>query len=170
VAALAVIVGLSLVLTMYLFVSPPTGHPDRADAVVVLSGDHGERLPVALKLLHRGVARTLVLDGTPDYPLWLELCETRQAFEVVCLRPEPDSTRAEARAAGRLAAERRWRSLVVVTTTYHVTRSALHFRRCFEGEVSMVAADRPLPWRVELGLIGREWLKLGHVITVGRGC
>lgn len=138
--------------------------------MVVLSGDHGERLPLALGMLDRGVARVLVLDGTPDYPLWLELCENKRDFEVVCLRPEPDSTRAEARAAGRLAAERRWRRLVVITTTYHLARSAVLFRRCFEGEVNMVAADRPLPWRDELGHIGREWLKLGHVIILNRGC
>lgn len=156
--------------TAYLFVWPPTSRPDKADAVVVLSGDHGERLPVALRMLDRGVARVLVLDGTPDYPLWLELCRTPQAFEVVCLRPEPDSTRAEAQAAGRLAGERRWRSLVVVTTTYHLTRSAVLFRRCFQGEVSMVAADPILNRRAQLGHIGREWVKLAHVITVGRGC
>ncbi len=166
--------GLAIVLfaglTAYLFVWPPTSRPDEADAVVVLSGDHGERLTLALGMLDRGVARVLVLDGTPDYPSWVELCENKRAFEVVCLRPEPDSTRAEARAAGRLAAERRWRRVVVVTTTHHVVRSALLFRRCFQSEVNIVAADHSLPWRVKLGRIGREWLKLGHVITLGRGC
>ena len=170
VAALALAVALLVCTTLYLFVWPPTGPVEEADAVVLLSGDHGERLPVALRLLDRGVADVLVLAGTPDYPLWLELCENRQTYEVVCLRPQPDSTRAEARAAGRLAVERGWRSLVVVTTTYHVTRSALLFDRCFDGEVRMVAADRSLHWRATLGHIGREWTKVGHAAVLERGC
>lgn len=156
--------------TARLFIWPPGSRPDRVDAVVVLSGDHGERLPEALRLIRRGVSSTLVLDGTPDFPLVLELCQERQAFEVICLRPEPDSTRAEARAAGRLAAERRWKRLVVVTTTYHVTRSGLLFRRCFDGRVATVGADPPRGWRASTGQIAHEWFGVAYALTFGRGC
>ena len=159
-----------LLITVHLFVWPLSGHPDRVDAVVVLSGDHGERLPVALRLIERGVAPTLVLDGTPDYRRVFELCREQQAFEVVCLRPEPDSTRAEARAAGRLATERGWNSLIVVTTTHHVTRSRMLFRRCFDGDVSMVGAYPPYGWRISLRQIVHEFLGAGHTLTVRRGC
>ncbi len=157
-------------LNVRLFVSPRTGALERADAVVVLSGDHGERLPIALRLVEQGAAPTLVLAGTPDYEAWVELCEEAQPFEVVCIRPQPDSTRAEARATGELAHERGWKSLAVVTTSYHVTRSAMLFGRCFEGTVSMVAVDRSLGWPTALRHIGSEWLKVVHTGTLERSC
>jgi uncharacterized SAM-binding protein YcdF (DUF218 family) len=138
--------------------------------VVVLSGDHGERLRIALRLIREGVTATLVLDGTPDSPEALELCRERQVFEVVCLRPNPDSTRAEARAAGELAADRGWRSLIVVTTAYHVPRSALLFLRCFDGSVAVIGADPPYGWRRSFDAITHEWLALGHALTLDRGC
>ena len=152
--------------TLKLLVWPPSGSPRRADAVIVLSGDHGERLARAVGLMDSGVAPTLVLAGEPDFQQVRDLCLGGQPFEVVCLRPEPDSTRAEARAAARLAAERRWQTVVVVTTTGHVARAGLLFRRCLDASVSMVAARRPLGWR---GLT-HEWLGLGHAVIVARSC
>ena len=152
------------------FVWPRTDSPGRADAVVVLSGDHGERLAKGLQLMEAGVAPTLVLNGTPDMLQVLELCRGGQPFEVVCLRPEPDSTRAEARAAGRLASERRWKHMVVVTTTYHVTRVRLLFSRCFDGAVRMVGATPPYGRAMGVRQIIHESLGVGHSITLARGC
>ena len=169
-AALLVVVLLVVTLNLIVFAWPRKSHPPQADAVVVLSGDHGERLSVALRLLREGVTATLVLDGTPDSPEVLRLCAEEQVFEVVCLRPDPDSTQAEARAAARLAADRGWKSLIVVTTAYHVPRSALHFLRCFEGAVDVVGADPPFGWRRSLNAIVHEWLALGHALTLSRGC
>lgn len=159
-----------VVLTAALFVWPRTGHPPHADAVVVLSGDHGERLPAALGLMKRGVAPTLVLDGTPDFALWLRLCQEAQTFEVVCLRPDPDGTRAEAKDAGRLAEGRRWKRVVVVTTTYHVTRAGLLFRRCFDGGVAAVGAHPPYGWSDSARQILHEWLGVIHAMTLARSC
>jgi len=152
------------------FVRPQTSEPTRADAVVVLSGDHGERLARAMELLDGGVTSTLVLDGTPDSARWLELCEGGQPFEVVCLRPEPDGTRQEARAAGRLARTRGWEHVVVSTSTHHVTRSAMLFRRCVAGKVDVVASDAPHGGRRMARAIAREWLAVAHLLTLGRGC
>lgn len=169
-AALALAGVILLLTTARLFVRPPSDRPSRADAVVVLSGDHGERLAEGLRLVRDGLAPTLVLDGQPDMTQVIELCRGPQPFEVVCLHPQPDSTRAEARAAGALARARGWRKLVVVTTTHHVARASLHFRRCFEGEVSMVGADPPYGWRMSARQIAQEWLKVAHVTTLSRGC
>lgn len=169
-AAVALAAALLLLATARLFVHPPIERPSQADAVVVLSGDHGERLAEGLRLVGDRVAPTLVLDGTPDMIQVLELCRNPQPFEVVCLRPDPDSTRAEARAAGALARARGWRKLVVVTTTHHVPRATLLFRRCFEGEVSVVGADPPYGWRMSARQIVQEWLKVAHVTTLSRGC
>ena len=153
-------------LTARLFVWPPTGSPGRVDAVIVLSGDHGERLDRALTLIRQGASSTLVLDGEPDSVHVLELCAGGQPFEVVCLRPDPDSTRYEARAAGQLAAERNWKRVAVVTTTAHVTRAGVLFDRCLDASVVMVEGRR----RPDVRFLIHEWLGLGHALTVGRGC
>lgn len=167
---MALVALLTLARSLALFLLPITDTPDRADAVVVLSGDHGERLARGLQLMKMGVAPTLVLDGTPDMVQVLELCRGGQPFEVVCLRPEPDSTRAEARDAGGLASDRGWRHLVVVTTTYHVTRARLLFSRCFEGTASMVGASPPYGWAMGARQVIHEALGVGYSITLARGC
>jgi uncharacterized SAM-binding protein YcdF (DUF218 family) len=61
-----------------------------------------------------------------------------------------------------LAARRGWRSVVVVTSTYHARRAQLLLGRCFDGRLQIVAAPPHQPWlrtwaraNVELvGLIG----------------
>ncbi len=170
-ALAAIIVTVLLaVLVVRLFVWPPSSHPEQADAVVVLSGDHGERLPRALELMRAGVAPTLVIAGEPDMVLTLQMCQLPQPFEVVCLRPRPDSTRAEARSTGRLAATRGWERIVVVTTTHHQTRAHLLFRRCFEGRVDAVGADPPYDWRFSLRAVEHEVLGMGQATILERGC
>lgn len=148
---------------------PPTDSPHRADAVVVLSGDHGERLARAKELLAGGVAPTLVLVGTPDSVENLDMCAGRTTFDVVCLRPEPDNTRTEAAATAELARDRDWEILVVVTSTPHVSRARLLFDRCFPGTLHVVGADP----RTDAGAVRRarihEWFGLVHA-QVFRGC
>ena len=106
----------------YLFVYPPEDDvPADAQAIVVLSGGQ-HRLNDGLRLWRAGVARTLVIsDG-------------------LCFRPKPYSTRGEARWTGA----RGWRSVVVVTSTYHVRRTRELFERCVRGRVAVVAAEPPL--------------------------
>ncbi len=168
-----VLIGLVLVVavalsTAWLFVWPPTGTVDRVDAVIVLAGDHGERLDRALTLVHAGVSSTLVLDGEPDSQHVLDLCDgsAGQTFEVVCLRPDPDSTRYEARAAAALAEERKWTRVAVVTTTAHLTRSGVLFDRCLDASVVMVEGRR----RPDFSFLMHEWLGLGHALLVERDC
>lgn len=153
-------------LTARLFVWPKTGSPGRVDAIIVLAGDYGERLDRALALIAQGASSTLVLDGEPDSVHVLELCAGGQTFEVVCLRPDPDSTRYEARAAGLLATERNWKRVAVVTSTAHVTRAGVLFDRCLDATVVMVEGRR----RPDARFLIHEWLGLGHALTVGRGC
>ncbi len=60
---------------------------------------------------------------------------------------------------------------MVVTSTYHVSRTRMLFRRCFDGEIRVVGArpdsrgGLPSPRAVV-----REWLAFGHALTVERGC
>lgn len=143
--------------------------PASADAVVLLSGDGG-RLPGALRLMERGVARTLVFAGQPDTLAVAALCTDPQPFEVVCLRPSPDTTRTEARAAGELARARQWDSMVVVTSRFHATRARLLFRRCFGGTVEVVGDAPPYGMNFARRQIAHEWLGLVHASLISRGC
>ncbi len=162
---------LALLLTFIPFVWPAKDTPAEADAIVLLSGDHGERLPVALRLLERNVAPRLIFDGTPDRGEEEELCrEGWRGREVLCLRPQPDGTRPEARAAGQLARERGWDKIVVVTSTHHATRAGLLFRRCVDGDVYVASARRPLPWRQAAWHTAREWAATGYFLAFKRSC
>lgn len=152
------------------FVRPVTEEPVRADAVIVLSGDRGERLARAMELLERGVTTVLVFDGALDSQRGVELCKGGQRFEVICLLPDPDNTRAEARAAARLVEERGWRRVVVSTSNYHVTRSGLLFRRCLGADVDMVGGESPYRGFRLARAIAREWLAVAYVLAVERDC
>jgi uncharacterized SAM-binding protein YcdF (DUF218 family) len=147
---------------------PPVSQPTSADAIVLLSGD-GSRVPVAVGLMERGVAPTLVFAGQPDTTQGLDLCRGAP-FEVICLRPEPDNTRTESRAAARLAGERGWRSLVLVTSKFHMARARLHLKRCFPGSVEMVGGYPPYGWEFARRLIVHEWVGLVHASVLARGC
>jgi uncharacterized SAM-binding protein YcdF (DUF218 family) len=148
---------------------PIEDDPNHADAVIVLSGDH-LRLGTALELMTRRVAPTLVIsDGLA--PGWHEanrLCRGGARFRVLCFRPDPYSTRGEARSVGRLARANRWRSVLVVTSTYHVTRARLLFRRCVDGRVWVTgSAYRRSLLPLEIFL---EPAKLVYALVVARRC
>lgn len=170
-ATLAFLVGILLMVISFLpFLRARTDAPTRADAVVLLSGDHGERRPVALGMLDDGVAETLVLVGTSDGAVEGGLCSNPQPFEVICLRLNPDSTRAEAQAVGTLAKQRGWRDLVVVTSTHHATRAQLIFRRCIDGSVITIGARPPFGRAETARQVVREWLGTVKALALEFGC
>jgi uncharacterized SAM-binding protein YcdF (DUF218 family) len=165
--ALTALVALALA-SVPLFILYDGDQAAKADAVMVLAGEK-RRLSVALDLVERGVAPVLVISDGLD-PRWTRanrLCRFGDPARIVCVRPEPYSTRGEARLAARLAQERRWDSLVVVTSRFHLFRARLLFERCFRGRLDVVGAPNP-GLRLPIG-IAPEWPKLG-VATVRRSC
>jgi uncharacterized SAM-binding protein YcdF (DUF218 family) len=167
----AVVTATLLLSTARLFVWPPAGAVTSADAVVVLSGDPGDRMAGALELMADGVAPVLVHAGTPDSAFANALCEGgNAAYEVVCLRPQPDNTAAEARAVARLAHERGWRSLAVVTSSFHNARAGINFRRCLNGDVHMVPTASARGRQFTLTQVPREWLRVIYLQTLHRRC
>jgi uncharacterized SAM-binding protein YcdF (DUF218 family) len=147
VVAAVVVIGV-VALNLRLFVFPESSTPAHADAVVVLAGGSGERLDRGLQLVREGVARNLVVSTGPD-----QLCATRHDFAVYCFLPDPDDTRGEAEAVGRIAAREGWQHLVLVTSDYHATRARILVGRCFRGTVDVSTAHSsrapfPLLWAI----------------------
>jgi uncharacterized SAM-binding protein YcdF (DUF218 family) len=171
---LAGLVAAWLVACVFLFVWPRADSPPaHADAVVVLSGGLNRRLDPALALVRRGVAPVLAI-SSPFRGKWRkaqDLCTGRTKttrFRVLCFSPSPFSTQGEARAVARLARAHGWSSVVVVTSTFHVLRARMLFRRCYHGRLAVVGSGSPwwqLPeeWASETG-------KLIVQLTVQRGC
>jgi uncharacterized SAM-binding protein YcdF (DUF218 family) len=150
---LVVLLILSLVvLNLRLFVFPASSTPAHADAVVVLAGGDGERLDRGLELVRQGVASNLVVSTGPN-----ELCATPQSFSVYCFLPDPDDTRGEAEAIGRIAAREGWQHLVLVTSDYHATRARILVGRCFPGTLDVSVADSGKGPYSLLWAIGHEW-------------
>jgi len=162
------LLAIGVALTARLFLWPRTDDVRRADAVVVFGArSRQERLPAGLRLIDRGVAPVLVLSAAPQgFP-----CRSprQKRLEVICFTPHPFSTRGEAQTVGRLAARRGWRSIVLVTSTWHVTRARMLLRRCFDGKVLAVAA-RPRDKGDTVESIIREWGVLLQAIGWARGC
>jgi uncharacterized SAM-binding protein YcdF (DUF218 family) len=164
-----------LVVCAALFVWPrEVGAPAKADAVVVLSGGRNARLDPALTLVRRGVAPVLVISSPVQDPRWRtarRLCASRKQafpFRIICFEAHPYSTRGEARGIARLARTYGWSKVVVVTSTYHVTRARMLVKRCYHGGLSMVGAPSawwrlPEDWASETG-------KLIVQLTAERSC
>jgi uncharacterized SAM-binding protein YcdF (DUF218 family) len=167
VLGLIALVAAWLVACGVLFLWPKEDAPGRADAVVVLAGDASHRIPRGLELVESGVAERLVLSREPGqkWERWRPLCGRPS---VVCFSARPYSTAGEAEAVARLAARRSWRSIVLVTSRYHIFRARILFRRCLPTPVVAAAASYDRRW---LPLIlPRETVKLIHALTVDRGC
>jgi len=119
----------------------------RVDAVVVLGGEHDGREAYGLGLAQRGLAPTVVLSNPypKEDPVMGRICLHRNdAIEVICLRPEPLTTHGEAIMTRRLASERHWRKILVVSWRYHLARANLVFRQCFSG-TSVSTAVKAVP-------------------------
>lgn len=151
-AVFGIVVVAVVALNLRLFVWPASSTPAHADAVVVLAGGDGERLDKGLQLVRAGVASTLVVSTGPD-----KLCTSRYQFEVHCFLPHPDDTRGEAEAIGRIAAQKGWHHVVVVTSDYHATRARILVGRCFSGTVDVSVARSSKGPLSLLGAIGHEW-------------
>ena len=148
----------------YLVAVPHDDRPAKADAVIVLSGTR-QRLPVGVRLVRDGYAPLLVVSRSTN-PKQLErrLCRSG----ALCFRADPYSTRGEARAIARLAAQHHWRTVDVVTSKFHIYRARIVIRRCYHGELRMVGAPQS---RLHLPLDAvKETLKLTYQETVARGC
>jgi uncharacterized SAM-binding protein YcdF (DUF218 family) len=113
------------------------------DAVVVLGGEHDGREAYGLGLAQRGLASTVLLSNpyrATDRVMKRMCLRRNDAIEVICSRPDPLTTRGEANMTRRLARERNWHKILIVTWRYHLPRARLVFQQCLSGEGVSIAA------------------------------
>jgi uncharacterized SAM-binding protein YcdF (DUF218 family) len=171
--AVVVASGVLAALVGWLFVWPPTEPSGRVDAVLVLAGGEGERETTGIRLVQEGAAPVIVFsDGGRPGSSSARLCQQRlEGIRVACLRPRTSSTRGEARAFAELAGREGWRSVAVVTSSYHIRRASLLVGRCYGGTVHPVAAGLGPTGGVEpTRSVLRESVGLLALRTVRRGC
>ena len=68
-----------------------------------------------------------------------------------------------------LAERSGWRSMVLVTSSYHVRRASWLLGRCYQGSVQTVAA-RPQPTLSLVAAIAHEWLALPAALGGRQRC
>jgi hypothetical protein len=163
--AVLLVIAVAVAATLRLFVWPASDDPSPADAVFVLGGD-GERIERGIGLVRDGYAPVLVLSKEPTDVAGCPA--TIAGAEVVCFAPEPFSTRGEGRFLGRLAAERGWRHVMVVTTPAQATRAHIRMGRCWGGRLDVVTAELATGrWAADTAY---EWGAVTRAVAVERDC
>ena len=129
-------------------VNEPAAH---ADAILVLGDDnfYGDRATEAAQLFRQGVAPLVVASGRRLRPgagmselIEHDLIERGVPKENVLRFPhDADNTREEAVALRRLAKEKGWKSVVVVTSNYHTRRVRYIFQKVFPSGVEVSVAS-----------------------------
>jgi uncharacterized SAM-binding protein YcdF (DUF218 family) len=124
---------------------------DKADALIVLGDDnfYADRATRAAQLFREGKAPIVVASGRrlrPNAGI-AELME-HDLFErgvpkdkIVRFVHDADSTLEEAQALTRLAKERKWHSIVVVTSNFHTRRARYIFRHVFPQGIDVRIAS-----------------------------
>ena len=140
--------------------------PERVNAIVELGGPgDSDRDRVALKLARNHRAPVLIQSTVVGDAHCLP---PAGGARVICFHPDPNTTRGEARWLGAIAAQRHWKSVIVVTTPDQAWRANLRVARCFRGTVYNVTAHLPfLDW---LRQIPYQWVASAKALTIERTC
>ncbi len=107
------------------------------DAVVILSGDDGNRLGMAADMMDRGYVYRLVITNTDRRANRLLASEAEtygfSQDSIFITSQKVDSTRDEALAVLQIARDQGWSSLMIVTDPFHSFRTRLIFRNEMRG-------------------------------------
>lgn len=118
----------------------------RADAIIAISGDGQERVRAASELLRRGLGRWLILSGGPGGGSGSARQLLDYAYEVgvpddrILVDDGATSTTGNARGSADLMRRKGLRSAILVTSPYHMRRSAVIFRAYFRPQGLTVSA------------------------------
>jgi uncharacterized SAM-binding protein YcdF (DUF218 family) len=114
---------------------------ERADAILLLSDDnfYADRATRATQLYRQGMAPIVVASGRRLRP-YAGIAELMEhdliergvpKDKIVRVAHDADNTKEEAQALARFSAQRKWRSVIVVTSNYHTRRARYIFTRIF---------------------------------------
>ena len=129
-------------------IDEPASH---ADVLIVLSGDnyYADRAAHAAQLFRQGVAPEVVASGGMLRPnvsetelMEHDLIERGVPKDRILRADHPsDSTLEEASALEKLAEQRGWKTVVLVTSNYHTRRARYIFRKVFPTKISVRVAS-----------------------------
>ncbi|MBB1030054.1 DUF218 domain-containing protein [Dietzia sp. SLG310A2-38A2] len=134
---------------------PRVDSPDRVDAIVVVAGANDDRYVYARHLAEKGVADRILVSRPPgadgSFATALDsycasnpfVARDGRSVEIECFAPDIGTTEGETTAATRIARERGWDSLLVVTYWGHVSRVRIYFDQCFEGALFVTDTANP---------------------------
>ena len=148
----------------------PDDTVSRADAVIVLGGEHDGREEFGVRLAKQLSAHAVMLSDPyrRTDPVMRRMCLPRQdGIEVICQAPNPSTTRGEALMVKHLAADWGWQRIVVVTWRYHLLRARLIFSHCDPikgGTVEFVAVQRPYDMSVAVW----QYLFFYQLVSLGK--
>lgn len=167
------------------FLEGPASPPARADLIVVLGGESGDRALAAARLYAAGMAPRVLLTGLEASPPearraylhWRAQVLAEAGVPLDRFEYDPDSNNSweEALNTRRLMEARGWRRALVVSDPYHMRRLSWTWRRAFEGsglEYSLVAST-PAFWKPEEwwrdersgAQVIMEFIKLGYYVV-----
>src|SRR5215831_9874135 len=122
----------------------------KSDAIVELSIDnfYADRATRTAEIYRQGLAPVVVASGVRLRPyagvaelMEHDLIERGVPKEKILRYPhDAESTRDEAEALAKFAAEKKWKSVIIVTSNYHTRRTRYIFRRVFPGNISVCVA------------------------------
>jgi len=120
---------------------------EKSDAIIELSIDnfYADRATRTAEIYRQGFAPVVVASGVRlrPYAGIAELMEHDLVLrgvpkEKILRYPhDAENTREEAEALLKLASEKKWKSVIVVTSNYHTRRTRYIFRRVFPGNVTV---------------------------------
>jgi uncharacterized SAM-binding protein YcdF (DUF218 family) len=123
---------------------------EKSDAIVELSVDnfYADRATRTAEIYRQGLASVVVASGVRLRPyagvaelMEHDLIERGVPKERILKYPhDAENTREEAEALAKFAAQKKWKSVIIVTSNYHTRRTRYIFRRVFPGSISVSVA------------------------------
>ena len=130
---------------------PREDSPGTADAIIVLGGlGSAAVVQRALALAEAGHSDHILIsdafggDTRPANLCARDVPVAGTSIEVECFDPHPTNTRGEAEAIADFANSRAWSRVIVVTSSYHVSRARIQISRCYDGALAVVGAEQPM--------------------------
>lgn len=112
----------------------------KADAIVVLTGGKG-RTREGLELLRKGAAAVLIISGVNKDAcldsIFLNQIRDNRERESVILEKKSRSTLENAVEVRKLMRERGFKSMILITSSYHMKRALFIFRRVMPPDITI---------------------------------